>query len=188
MIAVFLSLAMLLCAGLAGAEVPEVSEKTVIGSISINGEFQLKVGIPEGYTPRPVYASPEMIIAVVEKTDDPTAPVMRLTVAYDETYSDVARMNDLDEQDLALLEATYTETDPEVEISYGETGLGTRLLIARQKDALPNYIDFLSIYQGYFIEFLLSPGSEAEDQTLSDEQLKLSVDFLTDLDFVPMGE
>lgn len=185
--ALILSLALMTgCLAAASGEIPEVSEKTVIGTVSINGAFTLQMGIPEGYTPRPVTVSPEYVEAVLENAADPAAPVMELRVAYDESYSDVERMNDLDEQDLALLEDTYREDT--VEISYAETGLGTKLLVVRQKESLPNYIDFLSIYQGYFIEFMLTPGPGAADQTLSDEQLRLCVDFLTDLDFVPAEE
>ena len=39
-------------------------------------------------------------------------PQMYLSVAYDETYGDVARMNDLSVEDLAVLEETF-KTSPD---------------------------------------------------------------------------
>ncbi len=168
---------------LAEEEAP-ASDKVDIGTISINGAFALQCGLPEGYGITPVYADQSQVIALMEH-EDKTQPRMVLSVAFDETYADVDRMNDLDQETFELLEKTYTDVDPEVEISYGETGLGTRLMIVRFTDQENDYIDFLSIYKGYFVEFVMTAGEEAEDKNLSDEQLQLCIEFLTDLDFVP---
>ena len=170
-------------ASLAEEEAP-ANEKIDIGTISINGAFALQCGLPEGYAITPIYADQSHVIALVEH-EDKTQPRMVLSVAFDETYSDVERMNDLDEAALDLLEKTYTDMDPDVEISYGETGLGTRLMIVHSTGTENDYIDFLSIYKGYFVEFIMIAGEEAEDKNLSDDQLRLCIDFLTDMDFVP---
>ena len=108
-----------------------------------------------------------------------------LSVAYDEKYYDVDRMNDLTPEELTQLEETYIEEDPEVEITYGETGYGTQLLIARHETEELDFIAFFSIYKGYCVEFVLAPSEQAEDRNLTEEQLRLSIDFLTDLDFIP---
>ena len=183
-IAVFLCLALLLaCAAVSADQVK--SEKVSIGTISINGAFDLQCGIPEGYSARPLVVNPDQIIGMFV-SEDSSKPVMMLSIAFDETYSDVERMNDLDDEALNLLEETYTETDPTVDLSYGETGYGTRLLIARQTvDDVMNYVGFLSIYKGYFVEFVLVPSKQNADGKLSDDDLRMCIDFLTDLDFVP---
>lgn len=181
-IAVILSFAILFCAA---AALAEDAEKVTIGTVSINGAFRLQCGLPEGYKPYPNSISTDQVTAMI-KSEDPNAPVMQLSVAYDEMYSDVDRLNDLDEDDLKLLEQTFIDNDPDVEISYGETGYGTLLLIARHEDETMDYIVFFSIYKGYCVEFALVPGFEAEDKNLTQEQLKLSVKFLTDLDFIPV--
>ena len=182
-IAIILSL-VLLCTAFAAAE---TTEKVKIGSVSINGEFTLQCGLPEGYTPSPLSVTPYQVVAVI-KSQDPNAPVMYLSIAYDEMYANVERMNDLTQEDLDLLEATYIMDDPGVEITYGETGYGTLLLIARHETEELDYVAFFSIYKGYAVEFVLAPSGEAEDKNLTEEQLRLSVDFLTDLDFIPAGE
>ena len=189
LISAILCLALALCLGCAGAEgLMEVSEKTTIGTISVNGAFSLQCGLPEGYSVHPVVVNNDVVIAMLSSADL-TQPSMVLSIAFDETYADVDRLNDVGEDVLEVLEKTYTDVDPTVELSYGETGLGTRLLIARQQDPeVSNYIDFLSIYKGYFVEFVMVPGEEAESKTLTDEQLRMCVDFLTDLDFIPVTD
>ncbi len=180
-IALILSLIML--AG-AASVLAEAEGKVTIGTISINGAFTLQCGLPEGYHPVPTSVTPEQVTAAI-RSDDPLAPVMQLSVAYDEKYYDVDRMNDLTPEELTQLEETYIEEDPEVEITYGETGYGTQLLIARHETEELDFIAFFSIYKGYCVEFVLAPSEQAEDRNLTEEQLRLSIDFLTDLDFIP---
>ena len=184
-IAIIMSLALLL--GCCGAVAAEENGKLSLGTISINGAFNLQCGLPEGYRIQPIKMTREQILAVLV-SDVPENPVMQLSVAFDETYSDVDRMNDLDEEAFELLEKTFTDVDPTVEITYGDTGLGTRLLIAIQREGSFHYIDFLSIYKGYFIEFAMVPSQTAADKTLTEEQMRMCIDFLTDLDFVPVNE
>ena len=180
-IAMILSLALLL---LAASAMAEDAEKVTLGTVSINGAFRLQCGLPEGYSPVPGTVTPEQVTAVI-RSEDPNAPIMQLSVAYDEMYSEVDRLNDLGQEDLTLLEQTFIDNDPGVEISYGETGYGTLLLIARHESEELDYITFFSIYKGYCVEFALVPSREAEDKNLTDDQLRISVQFLTDLDFIP---
>ena len=163
-------------------------DKVSIGTITVNGAFDLKCALPKGYTVKPIKNNETQVQAWVV-SEDPKAPVMQISVAFEEEYADVERMNDLDDEAFAALEKTFTDVDPMIDISYGDTGLGTRLLIARQngEDTL-NYIDFLSIYKGYMVEFVLSPGEGAEDKTLSDDQFQMCIDFLTEMDFVSLTE
>ena len=167
------------------AALGEENGKVSIGVISINGAFDLQCGVPEGYSIVPLESNGSQVLATLI-SEDPEKPVMQLSVAFDETYADVERMNDLSDEEFAILEKTFTDLDPTVEISYGDTGLGTRLMIARQSDENQvNYIAFLSIYKGYFVEFVLTPSQTASSRILTDEQLMVCIDFLTDMDFVP---
>ncbi len=191
LLAILMSLMLLMGCGIAETALTDdlLAEpgKVSLGTISINGAFNLVCGLPEGYRVQPIKMSSELIQAAII-SNDPEAPVMQLSVAFDETYSDVMRMNDLDDEAMALLESTFTAVDPTVDISEGETGLGTRLIIAKQTDPDKfNYIDFLSIYQGYFIEFALVPSETASVKTLTEDQMRMCITFLTDLDFVPAG-
>ena len=126
----------------------------------------------------------DSIIASV-LSEDMTRPQLYLSIAYDETYGDVDRMNDLSEDDLKILEASFNDMN-DVEISYRETGYGTKLLVARETGSDTDFVDILAIYKGYFVEFNMTPNPKAADQTLSDEQIRMCIDFLTDVDFVPV--
>ena len=191
MIAVIVSLAMLFCAATATAQEPQ--GKVTIGTVSVNGAFTLQCGIPDGYRitePEKdklseYYSGDDLTLSFV--SDDPNAPVMQLSVAYDEMYADVERMNELDDEAMAILEESFIENDPEVGITYTETGYGTRLLVARFTEELQNAVVFFSIYKGYDVEFALVPSATAETRELTEEQIAVSIDFLTDLDFIPAG-
>ena len=53
----------------------------------------------------------------------------------------------------------------------------------QEADAAVNYVDFYTIYKGYEIEFVLIKGEEGTE-SLSDAEIQMAVDFLSDLDFV----
>ena len=74
----------------------------------------------------------------------------------------------------------------DVEITYRETGYGTKLLIARETGTDTDFVDILAIYKGYFIEFNMTPNPKAAVQTLTDQQVRMCIDFLTDVDFNPV--
>ena len=178
--AILLSLALLLgcAAGLA-----ESAEKQSLGTISVNGEFTLKCAIPEGYRIYPAKVSDSAIISVIISTDQ-TRPIMVISVAYDELYADVERLNDLDDEALSALEETFTMTDPYAVITYDETAYGTRLLVCRTASERSDYLTFFSIYKGYLVEFMMTPGNDASQKTLTEEQIASCTRFLSELDFI----
>ena len=156
-----------------------------LGTLSINGEFNLTCRLPEGYNLQVVNMRGDKIVASV-LPDDMTRPQLYLSIAYDETYGEIDRMNDMSDDDLLILEDSFRDMN-DVEITYMETGHGTKLLVARETGTDTDFVDILAIYKGYFIEFNMTPNPKAADQTLSDEQIRMCVDFLTDVDFNPVG-
>ena len=154
-----------------------------LGRLTVNGDFELTCKLPADYKLQTVDRRGENIVASV-LSDDMTKPQMYLTIAFDDTYAGVEKMNDMSEEELKVLENSFTEMN-EVNISYGQTGLGTKLMIARETGADTDFVDILTVYKGYLIEFNMSPNPKAADQTLTDEQVQMCVDFLTNIDFVP---
>ncbi len=159
-----------------------VLSKEQMGKLNVNGEFALQCQLPEGYTMQLINAMGTKITAFIT-SEDKEKPVMQLSVAFDDLYANVKRMNDLSDADLKVLEESFTDMN-EVQISYTETSHGTKLLVARETGADKDFVDILSVYEGYFIEFVMSPNPEAQDQTLTDTQIQMCVDFLSELDFV----
>ena len=178
--AALLCLALCLSA-LAGAAAAE--EKTVLGSVEMKGAFTLRCALPEGYTAEVIQNDPDYHLAVIAAEDE-SRPQIMLAIAFDELLADVERLNDLDDAALAELEASFREED-EVEITYMFTSHGTKLLVAREiKDGV-SYVDFFTIYQGYEIEMVLNHGADFAEQPITEEEIRMAVNFLSDLDFVP---
>lgn len=174
--------------GKLAAAVTEASDGTEkLGKLSVNGEFDLTCKVPEGYQLQVVDMRGIKIIASI-KPEDMTKPELSLTIAFDDTYSNIDRINDMTAEELAQLEATFTEMD-DVEISYRETGYGTKLLVARESnsDGITDYVDILAIYRGYFVEFIMTPSEYIANKNLTEEQIQMCVDFLTNVDFIPTG-
>lgn len=154
-----------------------------LGKLSVNGVFDLQCKIPDGYKLQIMTAMKTRIIASLI-ADDSQKPQMVLTVAFDEQYADVDRMNDMRDEDIEALKKSFTDLST-VAFSEAQTGEGTKLLIARETGEDEDYVSLISVYKGYLVEFVLTPNPAAADQTLSDEQVQKCIDFLTDLQFVP---
>ncbi|MBQ6174009.1 MAG: SH3 domain-containing protein [Clostridia bacterium] len=163
---------------------PQANDNTQqLGTLNVNGAFDLTCRVPAGYEMQVVNMRGTQIVASVKPTDDMTRPQLYLSIAYDDSYSDVDRMNDLSEEDLAAIEKSFRDMN-DVEISYTATGHGTKLMVVRETGSDTDFVDILTIYKGYFIEFNMTPSTNAAAQTLTNEQIGMCVDFLTDLDFV----
>lgn len=162
---------------------PEKPEKEQLGKLDVNGKFTIQCQLPEGYALQVVNTKGSRIVASV-LSQDKEKPQLYLSIAYDELYSDVKRMNDLSDEALKPLEASFTQMN-DVEISYAETAYGTKLLIAKEVGDDTDFVDILSVYEGYFVEFNMTPNPEAENQQLTDAQIQMCIDFLSEVDFVP---
>ena len=164
-------------------EQPVVDEDTRIGTLNVNGEFLLQGKIPEGYKLQVISARNTKIIAALVAEDE-SRPQMLLTVAFDEMFASVERMNDLSAEEIETLKASFTDMN-EVEFSEAETAAGTKLLIARETGSDEDFVSIISLYNGYSVEFVLSPNPYAADQKLTDEQIQAGISFLSALEFIP---
>ena len=163
-------------------EEPAAPEKEQMGKLNVNGEFSLQCKLPDGYTMQLINTLGTKIAAFIT-SEDVEKPILQLSIAFDELFANVDRMNDLSEDALKELESTFTEMN-DVEITYQNTAYGTKLLIAREVGEDTDFVDILSVYKGYSIEFVMTPNPQAQNQTLTDAQVQMCIDFLSELDFV----
>ena len=182
-IALALCLTMLACAALA-----EGAEKTYTGELTVRDKFTAKWVAPEGYHMVDVQSGGEgfMIAAFVPDEEDAAKPMMTISIAQDELLSEVQRLNDLSDDALALIEATFREEDG-VDISYMETAYGTKFMVIRENVDNVDYVDFYSIYMGYEMELVLTQSEASAGTPITDEQIATVVKFLSDLEFVPVS-
>ena len=179
-IAMILSLALLLgcAAGFAGAA-ETASEKAELGTVNVNGAYKIQGKIPEGYRLAIMSQTNTSLVSML-MPEDPAKPTVTLSVAFSEDWADTERLNDVPEELLAEIEASF-ESEDEVKIEYRETGLGTKLMVVTEgSEEAPRFVDIYTIYKGYEHEFLMSPGTAP----LSEEHIQMMVDFITGIDFV----
>ena len=102
------------CAAALAESTPE-EDNTV--TINMHGAFIIKGSLFEGYKWQLSTESTSSQLVGVFVSDDMTAPVMQLSIALDDSYGEVDRLNDLTDEELKALEATYA-IDASVEITY----------------------------------------------------------------------
>ena len=178
-ISILLALTLLLFCAAAYAETAEnTAEKTEI--VTLRNAFTLKCGLPEGYALDVKTRTEESVYAELTSADA-AKPKILISIVYNDLYADIERMNDIPEEDLALYEALFSIMD-DVKIEYKETGYGTKIMMVTETFEDTSFIDFYTIYKGFEVEFVMTPGSEA----ISDANIQMMMDFITDLDFVPV--
>ena len=178
-ISILLSLALLLGCTAAFAE---GAEKTTLGTLSVNGEFTIEAPIPDGYVMK-IKRADETRLQAVFTPDDETKPSLDLSVGLEDAWEPGTKLNNVSEEDLKEIEATFYWEDPDFVITYGETEHGTKLLIATLPDN--SLVVIYSLYEGYEIEFKLEA---AEGTVLTQEQIDTCIKVLSDMDFVAPGK
>jgi hypothetical protein len=163
----------------------QTPDKKTLGTLNVNGKFNLQCKLPTGYQMSVVNEKGSSVVASITSADE-TRPVMYLSVAFDEIMANVERMNDLTDEAMKALEKTFTDMN-EVEIEYRQTAYGTKLMVAREIGDDTDFVDILTVYKGYLIEFNMTPGPLAADQKLTENQIAQCVQFLSDLDFTPVN-
>ena len=171
-IAMVLSLMMILCAVCAFAE---DAGKAELGTLNVGEAFSIRSKLPEGYTYIPETSTELNMTGILSAGED--RPEVKVSIAYNEEYEDVERFNDVDEAVVEEIRESFREVDSEVIFEDLETAYGTRLL----KVAGDGIVDIYIIYKSYELEFVMT-GSE-----LSAADVQMLVDFISDMDFVPMA-
>ena len=189
-IMMLLCLALMLC-GIAAAEETGIEYS---GEVTVLNRFTIKWIAPEDYEldydagdPGWIGDPGFMMARLAPKDIDSGKPMVNISIARNELLSDVERLNDLDEEALAQIEATFRDEDT-VDISYMETAYGTKLMVVREMADGTEYVDFYTIYMGYEIEMVLTQIEDTDTTPLTDEQIAMVVQFISDLDFTPLAD
>lgn len=181
-IALALSLMMLLTCAAAFAEAADKQTVTMTGSFSVKYNK-----LPEYYTMKVLHQDENTFAAEIESSDA-SKPILVLSMAYSDEWAEVKTLADASEEDIAAVKDDFyavTELDEgDLIFDYAETGLGTKLLVARSKDGEAGAI--YCIYMGYEIEVDMFPG--ADKKPITDDDLKTVITFLTDIEFTPAEE
>ena len=167
-LALALSLIMILCASCVFAE----AAKTEMGILNVGKAFRIQSTMPEGYAYIPETSTDLNMIGTLSAGED--KPSVSVSIAYNEEYADVERFNDVDEAVVEEIRDSFREADEGLVFEDLETAYGTRLL----KITGNGFVDIYTIYKSYELEF------EMTGSTLTDADVQMLVDFISDMDFV----
>ena len=173
------TVAVLLCAAMLMGCVSALAETANIGTVNVNGAFEARGVLPEGYTMETTEMENGGLMSVIT-CEDPAKPTLVLSIMFNEMFAEVEKLNDLDDELIARLESTFTD-EYDVDISYTETSHGTKLLVAKELNG--EFADVYTIYMGHEFEFVLVPTKEGGADSLTDEQIQLVIEFLSNLEF-----
>ena len=168
-IALALSLMLILCAS---GVLAEEAEKSEIGTLNVGRAFSIRSKLPEGYTFLPITRTELNIVGVLSAGEG--KPSVTVSIAYNEEFAGVERFNDVDEATVEEIRQSFLEVDGSIAFEDLETAYGTRLLKASGK----GIVDIYTIYKSYELEFVM------EGENLSDADVQMMVDFISDMDFV----
>lgn len=183
--ALTLCLALLACSCAAFAEAP-AGEKESIGIIGVENNFDIKCRLPEGYQLAITGADATSIYADVTSRD-PEKPALSVAITFNDTYVEdgkALKLNDFSEEDIALLKESLVEMLNDSEIEDAETAYGTKLIIVKGHILDRSIVQVFSVYNAYEVRVVAYKGAEASDVTLTDEQIQMIIDFLSEMDFV----
>ena len=175
-------LSLLLCAVLLLAcAAASAQEETVV---DISGRFQIKGILPDGYQ-LSILSQDALALEGEIKSADPAAPVMQLYVSFNETYEAKNTLNDLTGAELDTVRQTFLEEDV-VEFSQMDTASGIPLLVVKESQETPDFLDFYTVFRGHEIELWLSKPIGAADPSLSEAQIAAWTEFVKTLEFVSL--
>lgn len=179
-IALALALMMLFCA----AAVAETAEKTELGKLNVKGKFIIKTAeLPEGYK---IVENKEDEFGIYTLIDAPDKAALILSITFDDHFGEVERLNDLDEDSMAWLKQTFTDEFENVEFETKETAYGTKLLVVRIRFDDGTMMGCVyTIYKGYQLEIDIIPDGT---DIVTEENVQAVVQYLSDMDFVPVEE
>ena len=182
-ISLFLCLAVLL----AGAALAENAGKESLGTLNVNKAFDIRCRLPEGYQVVPGDSDDTHIFAEV-RSDDAAKPVIQVSVVFNELYTledgTAQKLNDVSEEVMTEIRDSFAESGvTDAVFEEAETAFGTKLLIVRGHYDGRDAVFFYSIYKSHEIELAVYPG-EGADGSLTEEQVGMILDFLSEMDFV----
>ena len=168
-IALALGLVMVLCAVSVFAE---DAAKTEMGILSVGKAFRIQSTMPEGYAYMPVSSTDLNMVGILSAGEG--KPSVTVSIAYNEEYADTERFNDVEEAVVEEIRDSFREVAEDLVFEDLETAYGTRLL----KVSGSGFVDIYTIYKSYELEFVMTGDA------LTDADVKMLVDFISDMDFV----
>ena len=147
--------------------------------VEFRDRILLNGSLPEGYR-FSLVSQTDLVMEGQIVSGDAAAPVLEVYIAFNESYAQAESLANLDENALGLIKQGFSEEN-NVTFDLFDTVSGDRVLLIREAGG--QFLDFYTICLGYEIELTLFP---AEGQTLTDAQVGEFVEFIRNMDIVPV--
>ena len=177
MLMLLLSLMLVLCSVSALAEAAEKDALGQVGKLDVNGAFAIQSRIPEGFTYTSIDADELGLTSMLTSEDGNL--IVTISIQYNDEYAEIERLNDVDEEGIAIIKNTFEEMD-DVTFEDLETAYGTKLLKVTEVYEGTDFVDIYTIYKGYELEFVMVKI----DGEVTEDDVKMLVDFISDMDFI----
>ena len=152
--------------------------------IDFQNRIQFSGVLPEGYKCS-ILSQNDLTMECLIAGEDPAAPRMDVFISFNESYTGVASLADLDAESLERLKMGFSEENV-VTFEDLKTDSGADLLVVRETGDDLDFLDFYTICLGHEIEFTLTAGEAAPGQALTDEQVSRCIEFMRTLSILPV--
>ena len=173
-------ISILLCAALLLACVSALAEDKAV--IDFQNRIQFSGVLPDGYKCS-ILSQSDLTMECLIASENPAAPRMDIFISFNESYTGVASLADLDADSLERLKMGFSEENV-VTFDNLKTDSGADLLVVRETGDDLDFLDFYTICLGHEIEFTLTAGEPG--QALTDEQVSRCIEFMRDLSILPV--
>ena len=163
-------ISILLCAALLLACVSALAEDKAV--IDFQNRIQFSGVLPDGYKCS-ILSQSDLTMECLIASENPAAPRMDIFISFNESYTGVASLADLDADSLERLKMGFSEENS-----------GADLLVVRETGDDLDFLDFYTICLGHEIEFTLTAGEPG--QALTDEQVSRCIEFMRGLSILPV--
>lgn len=155
-----------------------LAEEAQSVTVKVNDTLSIEVVIPDGYSLDQEWYGD--VFYVQMNPDEEGKLLMVLSLGYSEEYADRS-INDLSDEELETLISVSMSDFANPTYTLSETAEGTKLIIVDENSEHDEYAEVFTVYQGYFIGLLLEPAGDVQ---VSQEELDMAVQFLSDMQFV----
>lgn len=147
-------------------------------SVAYDDTMSVDVVIPEGYTldEDTLMGALYLIMAPVDGSENYYCTI----IAHDEDRANVERLNDLSDDEVQAIAEEFCTDLNNPTITYGETGMGTKLIIIDDNDVeFGDTAIVLTLYKGYFLTTYVFPAGDA----VTDAEKETAIQFYTNMEF-----
>ena len=146
-------------------------------TVAYDDAMSVEVVIPEGYTVDETNILGALLLIMAP--EDGSNNYYCTIIAQDEDVAEVGRLNDLNDEEIQKIVDEFCVDLNNPTVTFGETGMGTKLIIIDDNTEEGDTVLVLTLYKGYFLTTYVFPAGEV----VTDAEKDMAIQFYTDMEF-----